>query len=197
MLPRRDGSDRLLRFVPRLRFGRRSARRRTPAGALLPIRRPTGTLGPWIAITSWMRTSRRVPLNVTPVCGRRFGRAHGRHVHRALDIEERWNGTVRDEAHGVLIEQAVALHGADGPERSAAKILDVVALHDRRVRIEEEAPVREVAPEQRVGPLSRVVAELEKREPAVAGLLPDQAERVVLAEEFLRRVVRDTCRASP
>ena len=35
-----------------------------------------------------------------------------------------------------------------------------------------------------------VVAELQKREPAVARLLAEQAERVVLAEELLRRVVR-------
>ena len=52
--------------------------------------------------------------------------------------------------------------------------------------------MREVAAEQRVRPLYRAVAELEKREPPVAGLLTDQAERVVLAEELLRRVVRDT-----
>ena len=67
-------------------------------------------------------------------------------------------------------------------------ILDVVAFHVRRVRIEEEAPVRLVAAEQ----LLRVrgaVPELQEREPAVAALLAHQAERVVLAEEPLPRIV--------
>ena len=54
-LPRRDGSDRALRPVPRRRFGRRSTRRRMPAGALSATRRPTGRRGPWIAMTSWMQ----------------------------------------------------------------------------------------------------------------------------------------------
>ena len=41
------------------------------------------------------------------------------------------------------------------------------------------------------------VAELEERQPAMAGFLAEHAHRVVLAEELLRRDRRDTCRASP
>ena len=64
-----------------------------------------------------------------------------RHVDRALHVEEGRNLRRRHQAHRVLIEQAVAADGAGGAERAAAEILDVVAFHDRRVRVHEEAPV--------------------------------------------------------
>ena len=110
-----------------------------------------GVRGPWIAMMSWTRTSRRVPLNVTPTCGADSRCAVDREVGRILDVEERRHLDVADEPHRVLVQQAVAAHRADGPERSAAEILDVVAFHHRRVGVEEEAPVRLVAAEQQVG----------------------------------------------
>ena len=50
--------------------------------------------------------------------------------------------------------------------------------------------MREVAAEELIRPLSGAIAELQKRQPAMAGFLPHDAERVVFSEEFLRRVVR-------
>ena len=107
-----------------------------------------------------------------------------------LDVEERRHLRHADEAHRVLIEQAVAPHRGGGSERAAAEILDVVAFHHRRVGVHEEAPVRLVAPEQLVGAAARCGRGTPRTRASDGRLLPEHAQRVVLAEESLRRIVR-------
>ena len=97
------------------------------------------------ATMSSIRTSFRVPRMSTPMRGASVGAAgrvdlrhqeHGRHLGRGA------------QPHRILVQRRIAGHGADGSELTVAEILDVVALHVRRIRIEEEAPVRLVAAEQ-------------------------------------------------
>ena len=145
--------------------------------------------GPLIAMTSSISTSRRVPVNVTPTRGADPPVAPRR---RSSDSRRRRRSAPdsRNQPHRVLIEPAEALHRSRRAELAAAQILDVVALHDRRVGVEEEAPVRLVAPEQRFRSRAGVIAEIEEGEPPVADLLPEHADRVVLAEERLERIFR-------
>ena len=115
-------------------------------------------------------------------------------VHRVVDVEERRDLTRGNQSHRVLIETAVALHGRRRAKRSTAEILDVIAFHDRRVGIEEEAPVGLVTPEERFQSRPGVVPEFEEGEPPVTDLLSEDADRAVLAQEGLERNPRDTPR---
>ena len=141
-----------------------------------------GTRGPWMAITSSISTSRRVPLNVTPTCGAGFlvfGCDMFVGLSRRRTAAHRGPRPVPSRTD----RAGCSADGADRAERAAAEILDVVAFHHRRVGVHEEAPVRLIAAEQLLGALAGRGRGSRRREPAMADFLPEHAQRVVLAEE--------------
>ena len=141
-----------------------------------------------MATTSWISTSRRVPLNVTPICG--ASSPSGRdHVRRALDVEERRHLRVRQQPHRVLIEPAVALaprrwSGTRRRRDPRCRCLPSPTRRNRRRSSSAPGRGRAARPNAR-----RCGRGIQVREPAVADLLAEHAQRVVLAEELLRRVV--------
>ena len=153
-----------------------------------------GTRGPSASITSWISTSRRVPLKVMPTIGRILAVALG---DRRVDEEPARHLGLGGEAHRVQIEPAVFLGGRGGAKRAAAQVLDLVAFHHRSVGVHEEAPMRELAAEQLIRDRAIGVAKHQSRQPAMAGLVREDAEGAALAEHFLRPARRGTSRCDP
>ena len=112
------------------------------------------------------------------------------HIGGRFHVEERRHLRGAHQPHRVLVQQAEAADGAHSAEGAATKRLDVVAFHERGIRVEEEAPMGLIAAEQRARALAVGVAETEERQPPVAAFLTEQADCRVLSEEPLRRAVR-------
>src|SRR5215210_1280035 len=106
-------------------------------------------------------------------------------IAAAIDVEEGRHVRGGDQPHGVLVERAVAVGGADGGEAVATLLADEVALHVRSQAVVAKAPVGKITAEEGVAFLAALVDEMKKREPAVAGLLAQEVEGVVGAEELL------------
>ena len=141
-------------------------------------------------MTSWISTSRLVPLNVTPTRGPLSESRVGIDVDRVLDVEERRAPAIRTAAPSRTDRGGCS--AARPPSCGTRRRRDPRCRclpSPRRPNRRRSSSAPRPSPSSACERYADAIAELEEREPAMADLLPEHAQRVVLAQELLRGIV--------